>query len=438
MRYLPIVLTLLFALPVAAQPLTLDDAVRRGLEHSASLAMTRAQETEARAASRQAGAALQPSIKTLASYTRLSDNIPEISFSGDFLPDFDSTFTLAPIELNRMYSEISIEQPVFSGMRLKNQTRAAKLSATASSLEVDQQEAAVAFQVRQAYWQLFQALAMRDAVSESITQIQAHLDDATRRREAGMALENDVLAAQTRLTEVQLERVEVDHAVRLARLNLNRLTGIPLDVELELSTPPDATVTPQSYEDLLSLAFEAQPGIKALETQITGFEAQLDATRGAWFPTVALNGRYVYARPNQYFFIDQNEFKGTWEAGVVFRWDLWNGNARSAEVQQARARLDGARARLQAGEEQLSVDVTRRYLETQRATAATEVAQRHLAAAEETFRLVQQQYNEGAALAIQVLDAEQALRLARARRLQALADLAVSDAALLEVLGKVW
>ncbi len=425
-------------------PLDLEGAVRKGLDHNASLDISRAQAREALALSRQAGAGRLPSIQTLASYTRLSDNIPEISFSSDFLPAIDTSFTLAPVELNRMYSEISVEQPVFSGMRLRNQHRAAQLQANASALQVAQEEAEVAFQIRRGYWQLYQALALQEALEESINQIQAHLDDATRRREAGLALQNDVLAAQTRLTEVQLERVEVDNAVQLARLNLNLLTGHSLDAQLSLSTEPAASpiMQPpddlQSFDTLLPLALRAQPGLQALESQISSFEAQLNASQGAWFPTIALSGRYIYARPNQYFFTEQDQFKATWEAGLVFRWSLWDGNRRSAEVQQARARLDGAEARYQAGREQLSVAVMQRHLEMQRAALSIEAARSNESAAEESFRLVQQQYNEGVALATQVLDAEQALRLARARHLQARADYAIADAAVLEILGRVW
>jgi outer membrane protein TolC len=86
--------------PVCAQPvymLELDEALRRGLDHSAALAIAEAQSGEAAALYRGALASRHPSISTLARYTRLSHNIPDIAFSGDAIPGFDTPFTLPPV-----------------------------------------------------------------------------------------------------------------------------------------------------------------------------------------------------------------------------------------------------------------------------------------------------------------------------------------------------
>src|SRR5690606_31631476 len=104
--------------------------------------------------------------------------------------------------------------------------------------------------------------------------------------------------AQTRRSEVLLENVEARNAVRVARLELNRLAGLPLDAEVR----PTAEVTVEPLPDdaavLVARAQEAQPTLDALGAQVDALKAQVDATRGAWLPEVALAGRYIYARPN--------------------------------------------------------------------------------------------------------------------------------------------
>lgn len=424
-----------------AQPtrsLTADEAVRLGLEHNAMLRAARADADAARAAYRQARAARLPSLSSQASYTRLSDNIPEIAFSTDFLPGPDTTFTLAPVELNRYYAEVAVEQPLFTGFRLRNQIRASRHRAEAAAYEASQEEADVALQIRQAYWRLYQALTMQEATGEALALVEAHLQDVQNRRDVGAALVSDVLTAQTRRSEVLLENVEARNAVRVARLELNRLAGLPLDAEVR----PTAEVTVEPLPDdaavLVARAQEAQPTLDALGAQVDALEAQVAATRGAWLPEVALAGRYVYARPNQYFFTEQDAFKATWEAGAVLRWNLFDGGARLAETRQAQARLDAAQARLDAAQEGVAITVTRQYLEVQRAAEAVGVAAQIVEEAEETLRMVQQQYAEGAALSAQVLDAEQTARMAQARHAQALADYAIARAALLHALGQTW
>lgn len=428
--------------PAQAQPtrsLTADEAVRLGLEHNAMLRAARADADAARAAYHQARAARLPSLSSQASYTRLSDNIPEIAFSTDFLPGPDTTFTLAPVELNRYYAEVAIEQPLFTGLRLRNQIRASRHQAEAAAYEAAQEEADVALQIRQAYWRLYQALTMQEATGEALALVEAHLQDVQNRRDVGAALVSDVLTAQTRRSEVLLENVEARNAVRVARLELNRLAGLPLDAEVR----PTAEVTtieplPDDAAVLVARALEAQPALDALGAQVEALQAQVSATQGAWLPEVALAGRYVYARPNQYFFTEQDAFKATWEAGAVLRWNLFDGGARLAETRQAQAHLDAAQARLDAAQEGVAITVTRQYLEVQRAAEAVGVAAQIVEEAEETLRMMQQQYAEGAVLSAQVLDAEQTARMAQARQAQALADYAIARAALLHALGQTW
>lgn len=424
-----------------AQPLqllTADEAVQLGLAHNAMLRAAHADAAEAQAAYRQVRAARLPAFNSRASYTRLSDNIPEISFSTDFLPGPDTTFTLAPVELNQYYAEVAVEQPLFTGFRLYNQIQAARYQADAAAYDASQEEADVAFQVRQAYWRLYQALALREAADEALVQVEAHLRDVQNRREAGAALTSDVLAVQTRRSEVRLEQVEAANAVRVAHLDLNRLTGLPLDAAVQPVAEVAVEPLPEDVDVLVARALEGRPALEALGAQVEALDARIDATQGAWWPEVVLTGRYVYARPNQYFFTEQDVFKATWEAGVALRWNIWDGGSKLAATRQAQARLEGTQARLAAAREGVAVEVMRQYLEAQRASEAVAVAEQNVEEAEETLRMMRQQYTEGAALSAQVLDAEQAARFAQARRVQALADYAIARAALLNALGQIW
>lgn len=431
------------SLPVGAgraQPvraLTADESVRLALAHNSMLRAARADAAAAKAAYRQSRAARLPSFSTQASYLRLSDNIPEISFPADTLPGLE-TATFAPVELNQYYAEVAVEQPLFTGFRLTNQIRAARRLADAAAGDAAQEEADVAFQVRRAYWRLYQALAVREATDEALGQVEAHLRDVRNRRDAGAALVSDVLAVQTRRSEVRLEGVEAANAVRVARLELNRLTGLPLDAEVRPVAEVTVESLPEEFAELVAHALDTRPALAALGARVEASDAEVAVTEGAWLPEAALNGRYIYARPNPYFFTEQDEFRGSWEAGVVLRWKLWDGGARQAETRQAQARSEGVRARLAAARETVAVEVMRQNLEVQRAAEAVAVAGENVEEAAETLRMVRLQYAEGASLSAQVLDAEQALRSARARRTQALADYAVARAALLNALGQVW
>ena len=193
----------------------------------------------------------------------------------------------------------------------------------------------------------------------------------------------------------------------------------------------------ESESDLAARIVEARPDLRAMGEEVAALDRRLRAATGEWLPDLTLVGRYVYARPNQYFFLDQEVFRPNWEVGLSASWGLWEGGRRPARTRQVRARLDATGARLASAREAAMVEVTRQVLEVRRATEAVDVAGRSVRSAEETFRVAGEQFAEGAALSADVLDAEQALRRARARHVRALADYAIARAALLASEGRV-
>jgi outer membrane protein len=416
-----------------AVPLTLDDAVEQALERNRGLEAARAEAREARAAYDQMRAGRLPSVEARGSYTRLS-TAPEAEFA---VPGVDTTFTLFPIPLNQVHSEVGVQMPLFTGSRLTNQRRAAEQLARAATLLADQEAADVAFEVRTAYWRVQQATALREAIEAVLAAVEEHVRRVETLVAEGAALPLDLLAARTRRSEVLLERVEAESAIRVAGLQLNRLIGLPLETRVVPATPPAAELA-VDLDALISQAVEARPQLAAMAANVRALEADLAAKRGAWLPEVAAFGRLVYARPNPIFFLEQDEFRAHLEGGLTARWTLFDGGARPAVRRQAEARLDAAAARLADAQELVAVEVRRRYLELQRAAEAASVAAQHLTEAEEAFRVVRVQFAEGVALAAQVLDAEQALRAATARQTQAAGEIAIAHAAVLNVTGEVW
>jgi outer membrane protein TolC len=417
------------------QPLTPEESVRMGLASSPRVRAAEADAAAARAVSREARAALLPAVRTQASYTRLGGEIPEAEFT---LPGLDTTFTLLPIERDRYHAEIGVQQPLFAGGRLRNRVRAAEGEATAAERLADQERADLAFDVRRAYWSLYGASMVVRATEVAQAQVEEHLRVVRRRLEEGTAIRSELLAAQTRVSEVALERLEAANAVRAARLELNRLIGLPLGEEVQ--PVPAVAVEPLAGDagGLAERAAAAQPRLQAMAEQVGALRAQLGAAEGSRLPELAFVSRYVYARPNPYAFTDQATFRGTWEAGLALQWSAWEGGARAARAGQARERLRGAEARLEHAREQVAVEAMRRFLEAQRSTEAVAVAAENVAQAEEALRVTRVQYDEGFALSAQVLEAERAYRAAQARHARALAEYAIGRAALLHAAGEVW
>ena len=428
----------LFATEAQAQTgkkLSVKESVKMALEHSYGLQAAEADAAGARAAFRKSRSNRFPSVSGRASYMRLSDNIPAVDFSP---PGSDTTLTILPVELDQFRSELGIEQLLFAGGRLNSRVEAAGHQAEAAGLMEKEEQVQVAFQAREAYWKLFQAEAEHKVVRSALKRVNEHLKNVRNKLEAGTALRTDLLNAKTRRSEVLLDQVESRSRVQVARLELNRLLGLPAGAKTEPVAPDQPGVLSFEMEKLAERALQQRPGLQALSERIGAREAQVDAVQAEWFPEISLVGRYVYARPNQYFFAQQDQFKGTWEAGLQLQWNLWSGGQRSAQTSQARAQLRKAEARLAEKKEQARIEVTRRYLELKRAIESIDVAAKSVEAAEEAYKSAQRQYKAGAVLSEQVLDAQHAYRKTQARHARAVASYQIAYAGVLNAMGQIW
>ncbi len=424
-----------------AQPvreLSPEASIELALRHSRDLHIARDQAEESAARFREARATRFPALTSQASYQRLSSNIPDFSVTLPSLPgapQAGNAVTLAPAILDRYALQVSVQQPVFTGFRLENSIRAAEWQAEAAVQGVAQAMADLVLQVEQAYWALVRAQALQGVADLAVEQVGAHLQDILNIQANGMATSSDVLSVQTRLSEVQLKRVEADNMARMARLNLNFLTGLPLESEVRPSAAIEPKPLAEPVEALVARALSNRPELAGLEAQAQALGAGIAVAKSGRYPQVFLSGAYRYARPNQFIFPPADQFNGTWDVGVAVSFDLWNWGRTGAQVQQAQARQDQAERRLEQMRDLVRLEVNRRYLDVQRALEAVQVARQGVQAAEESYRVTRQRFGQGVALNAEVLDAEGAFRDAETRYQQMLADYAVARAELRHAVG---
>jgi outer membrane protein TolC len=106
--------------------LTLDDAVRLGMEQSRQLKLSNSKLEVARLKIKQYWLALVPNVTVNSAYSRLSDHIEPYKFripvNGTVLEQ-----TLNPQVLNQFSNKLSVQQVLFSGFRVINFYKSAEI-----------------------------------------------------------------------------------------------------------------------------------------------------------------------------------------------------------------------------------------------------------------------------------------------------------------------
>lgn len=421
---------------VAVDTFSVDDVVRQALDDNPAIGAAKQARAAAAASVREARSQRFPRIQGQTDYRRLSGNIDYTADLSD-VPGFgDESITFAPAIVNRYAARASVEQPVFTGFRISNEVDAARARTQAAQAEGRARRSEVAYDARVAYWTLYEARARETALAKTLSQLERRLTDIRNRREVGRATETDVLRVKARRDQVRVQRLQAESEALSARRTLNDHMGRPLDATIVLKD--SVTFGDRSLEEdvLVGRARERRPDLQALQQTLRAREAEVEAAQSAWYPHLVLTGGYLYGRPNEQLFPPEDRFRGTWEAGVQLSWRLSTGGGTDAATDRAEARRLQAQYELQDRRRAVIVQVKNQIQNVRQAREAVSAAETSLQSADEVTRSVRSRYEEGVTVLSDLLDAEQALREARARLAAAEADHGRARAALARALGQ--
>lgn len=415
--------------------LTVNEAVERALQRNRELQAARQEVPAAAAELRAAQSERFPIVQGQADYRRLSENV---DYTADIpgLPPGSETITFAPAILDRYTFQARIEQPLFSGLQTRRTVEAARHRTQAARSRVEATEDDIVYRVRAAYWHLYETKERREAAAQALRQIERQLTDVRNRRDAGTVTESDALRVEARQASLRLERMQAIHDVEQARLTLNDLMGRSADAPLAIADTVTLATPPPESSVLVDRALQQHPDVAALRQQKQALDAEVGRARAGWYPQVRLVGSYLYARPNERLFPFEDEFAGTWEAGITASWSLSTGGRTAAQSERVEAQRTRATYELDHARQQITVEVRRQRMAVEQAREAVMAATVALKSARAAYQSVRSRYEAGMAVTADLLGAEQERREAQARLAQVQARYATARAALDRAVGR--
>ncbi len=432
------VLVAVLAMNVAAfsqntKTLTLGEAVSIGLKNNKLLVVSAAKVAGAGAKADEANTALLPSLKFEGSYRRLSDVEP-FAVTVPFYPD---PIELSPTVLNTYNLRVGLQQPLFTGFKLSSNARAAEylFGAAVADHRNDKMDMIVA--ITAGYWGLYQAVETRKVVEDNITRLQSYLNDTEQLMKAGLATRNDLLKIKVQIGSARLNLIDASNDIQNAMMNLNVILGLPTDTELVLADHPGTNTDSLSgnKDTFITRAMTDRADLQAMQLRTEASKAGLNAARGNWWPQIFLSGNYYYNRPNTRYMPSRDEFKSTWDIGIVMQFDIWNWGATSYQSEQAMAVVTQSELLLAHARDNVSVEVQRHFLSVNRAVEKIAVAKLAVEQAEENVRLTNEKYHNGLATSSELLDAELAVHQARVHHTGSLVEYEVAGARLKKAVG---
>lgn len=418
--------------PVGAQErITLEEAIARGLQHSARLAELDARVAGAAAAESGRSAARLPVVAAVAGYTR-TNHVEEFTIAIPGQP----ARALYPDIPNNVRARLDLQWPIYTAGRVDALERAARAEKLAVTEDLAAARADLRLEITRAFWALVTAREAEHVLGRSLAGIDAHLADVRSRLEQGLIPPNDVLTTQAQRSRHRVMAIEAGNNRAIAEADLRRLIGgegglSPVLVEGERGLSPFLRDSEKTGTGPVARAER-----RALEQRLAAARERGTAVDALFKPQISLGGGYDYARPNPRLFPRTDRWDDSWDASINVTWTLWDGGRRAAERAETTAAARAIEARITEFDRQAAFDVQARTLDVESSHAAIDAAADGVRSAEEARRVVGERYRAGVATSTDVLDAEIALLQAHLDRTRAVAAARLAEARLERATGR--
>ncbi|HNY54200.1 MAG TPA: TolC family protein [Chitinophagales bacterium] len=382
---------------------------------------------------KQAQNAMLPVVGVSTSYTRLSGNIdelPPINFMG-------KDIVLNKQILNQYNNRVSVQQPIFQGLKNWNTMKSIGQLKIATDLDRQKDQQDIKLNVIQTYYNLYKLQQTKIVLDSNIAQTQVRVNDISKFKNAGLALNNDVMRAELQKTNLLVSQADVESAIDITNFNMCILLGLDISTKIEVENPEvvkDANTTIQS---LIASSYADRAEFKAQDYRTKAADYQIKASKSAYMPTVSAVGNGYYNNPNQRIFPQENNFKATWDVGVSVSWNimqLYTARAVVSDAKNQKAQLQQATAQIKDG---ISMEVNAAYETLKVALLKIDLAQRAIDQATENKRILDNRFGAQVALLSDVLEADQFLLQAQTNLLNAQADAAIANYKLQRSLGAI-
>jgi len=410
--------------------LTLNDAIRRGLETNLGL-LTRANTSDqARAQRVRALSALLPQVTGALSETAEQLNLKTLGINIKFppIPGFKGIPTIVP-PFEYTAAQANISAKVFDWNARKNLS-SARANQEAARFSVQDARDLVVEGVVTGYLEIIAGASRVASIQAQVNTAEAVYNRAVDQKQAGTSPAIDVLRAQVELKTQQQRLLAQQNQFDKDKLTLARVIGLPAGQAFDVSdNVPFAPLGGLTQEEALRMALAQRPDYQSARKTMQGAEEALRAARAQWYPTVGIDGFYGDSGPTL------ASSHGVFNLAAALNFNIFNGGRIRSDVEQARAVLRQRTDELADLGGQIDFQVRTAFLDIRTAAEQVTVAQANLQLANETLEQARDRFSAGVADTIEVVQAQESVAAANDSIISALYAHNVAKAALARALG---
>jgi outer membrane protein TolC len=413
-------------------PLTLDDALKLGLQRNTDLQKQVLLALSAEQDKVIARSAILPRLNFNASVGGTYQGSGDVVVQGVSFPQPSSAFWTGG-------GSLTVRQLIFDGGKWWNNMSASSLGLAASEAQVDEQRLQITYLIEQRFYELVRAQRQLQVLGDAAVRSRDQADYTQRLFEGGRATQADVYAARANRDNDEVQRLGQERAVELARADLSAAIGLDPGTPLRVVEPQNMLAEPSqppAVQQAVERALTNRPSLKAFALSADSNRKVASAAKGDYWPQISVGGFWQRNVRDDLVLLFKAPGRES-QAGVTvdLTWNLFAGLSTDANVRKAEIQVQLAEQDLLNGRRSVAIDVEKAVAQLATARAQVRVAQQAEQTAKEGLRLARTRQEVGVGTQLEVRDAELKLTQAQLNVVGSLVDGREAEAALRRAQG---
>jgi outer membrane protein TolC len=407
-------------------PLSLRDAIDRGLKQNLGLLLSNADTRSARGQRWEQLSSLLPHVTASPYAAESKINIDEAGFAG-----LASTLHISPSVGPFSYfdARASGTQTLFDWKSI-NSIRAATQSVKSADYTFKDARDLVVLAVGYSYLQAIADEARIETADAQVKSAQALYNQAADQVNAGTSPDIDGLRTKVELQTRQQQLIQARNNFAIQKLTVARVIGLAPGQEFDLTDKsPYQPIEDISIDEALKRAYVSRADYQAAITDVRAAEYSRKAALGGYLPSLSVNADYGLGGSHPSTATPVADVRGTLTIPI------FEGGSVHGDVLQADAKLEQSRARLENLRGQVDSDVRTALLNLQSSSQLVDVARSNIELAEKTLTQSSDRFSAGVTDTVEVVQAQEAVASAHEQYISSLYNYNYAKISLARALG---
>jgi outer membrane protein TolC len=411
----------------AQDMLTLEDAIKIGLEKNYNVIISRNEKSITKAQNNLGAAGMSPTV-TLNANLNLATLNSHQEFSNGTIQDRTSA------QSNNTGASVNFNWLIFDGLRMFAVKKRLNATEKLSDMQLKLQMENTTYDIILAYYDIVRIGRLIKASRQNLDIYEERLKIAKLKLDIGSDSKVDLLLTQSDENKVKSDILKLEQQLLSAKVTLNNLLSRPVDVDFKATDTIVMNYEP-AYEELKKSLVKGNSSILiSMQNELIADQTIKEA-RSFLLPQIQLNGAYNFTRnQSQAGFVFLNQQAGA-SGGLTASWTIFNGMRNKRLMEERQIRLLNQKTLTEMS--RLQIDAIA-YINYQNFLSNKKILQLetdNLKASQELVNISLERYKIGKANLLETKETQKNFEDAQVRYINALYDSKRSETELLRANG---